>query len=50
MDKEVIDRTRHIAQMGYITKNLTSKCDLDLGGRDMSVAHDMLSHYGEYLC
>ena len=30
-------------------KPLTSKCDLDLGGRDLGLAHDTSSDHGEHL-
>jgi hypothetical protein len=33
-----------------LCKILTSKWDLDLGGRDAGVAHDILSCYSDYLC
>jgi hypothetical protein len=31
-------------------QDLTSKCDLDLGGRGVGVVHDISSYYYYYLC
>ena len=49
MDAKVTARTRHIPY-NRLFQPLTSKYDLDLGGRDLSLAHDTSSHYGEHFC
>jgi hypothetical protein len=33
-----------------ICKSLTSTCDLDLGGRDTGVTHDISSYHCDYFC
>ena len=49
IDSSVMDRTQS-RPCTWPWKPLISKCDLDLGGRDLGVVHDTPSHYGEYLC
>jgi hypothetical protein len=48
-DKKVIDRTRHIPSNRQCWSNM-SKCDHDLGGRGLIVAHGTLSYYNKHVC
>jgi hypothetical protein len=48
-DKKVMDRTRHIPSNRQCSLWM-SKCDLDLGGKGLVVAHDTSSYYNKHLC
>jgi hypothetical protein len=47
--EEVMDGTQYILY-NRLCQPLTSKCDLDLGGRCAGVVPDILSYYCDYLC
>jgi hypothetical protein len=48
-DKKVMDQTRLIPSNRQCWPWM-SKCDLDLGGRGLVVAHDTSSYYNKHLC
>jgi hypothetical protein len=47
--KEVMDRTQNIPN-NRLCKHFTSKCDIDIRGKDAVVVLDISSYYCDFLC